>query len=177
MQNLRATRVWMVCLIGVSLLALSGCSSSSETIRRAREEAILRVDRAFERAAVQHGLRQAYAHYFLPNAVLLANETHPIRGRHMILERLPEGSSSPLTWLPQEALSSAHGRLGVSWGYYEVSGKTPKGQPEAAYGSYVTLWKRVHGHWRVSLEMQNATRAPGAHGSHPVHVPEHPATS
>ncbi|EQD52565.1 hypothetical protein B1B_10671 [mine drainage metagenome] len=164
----------IVCLVGAGLLSLGGCSASSEAIRRAREEAILRADRSFAREAVQHGLRQAYHHYFLPDAILLADQTRPIHGRHLIIERLPEGSSSPITWFPKEAIATAGGRLGMSWGYYEVSERTAKGQPTAVYGNYMTIWKKNHGHWRVSLEMQNAEPGPGS-GFHRMQV--HPAAS
>ena len=155
---------WLALL---GLLSLGGCSASSEAVRRAREEAILRADRSFARAAVQHGLRQAYHHYFLPDAVFLAEQTRPIRGRHLILSALPAGSGSALTWFPKEAVATAGGHLGMSWGYYEVTERTASGQPAAVYGNYVTVWRRSGGHWRVSLEIQNAEPGPGS-GFHPV---------
>ncbi|MHB1543574.1 MAG: YybH family protein [Gammaproteobacteria bacterium] len=161
-MNQRTARLLIICLVGAGLLSLGGCSASSEAIRRAREESILRADRSFAREAVQHGLRQAYHHYFLPDAVLLAEQTRPIRGRHLILERLPAGAGSPLTWFPQKAVVTASGSLGMSWGYYEVSERTTKGHPTAVYGNYVTIWRRSHGHWRVSLEMQNSEPGPGS---------------
>jgi ketosteroid isomerase-like protein len=162
MMKPRTARWLIVGLVGTGLVALGGCSASSEAIRRAREQAILRADRSFAREAVQHGLRQAFRHYFLPDAVLLAEQTRPIRGRHLILERLPVGTRSPLTWVPKQAVATASGRLGMSWGYYEVSERTAEGHPTAVYGNYVTIWRRDHGHWRVSLEMQNTEPGPGS---------------
>ncbi len=150
----------LLLLLGVSLL-LGGCTSSPQMVRRARELAILKTDRAFALAAVRHGLPWAYHRYFLRDALLIAARAEPIRGRHRILSQLPPGVPSLLTWSPHRALSSKHG-LGVSWGNYEVTGRTTGGRPTIIYGSYVTLWKRHAGHWRVALEMQNTAPGPGS---------------
>ncbi len=148
-------------LVGTGLL-LGGCTSSPQMVRRSRELSILKTDRAFARAAVDHGLPWAYHRYFLPNALLIAARAEPIHGRHRILSELPPGVPSHLTWYPYRALSTKRGRLGMSWGDYKVTGRTTSGHPTVIYGSYVTLWKRHAGHWRVVLEMQNTAPGPGA---------------
>ncbi len=158
----RSTKsVSFLLFMGMSLL-LGGCTSSPQMVRRTRELAILKTDRAFALAAVRHGLPWAYHRYLLRDALLIAARAEPIRGRRQILLQLPQGVPSLLTWSPHRALSSAGGQLGVSWGHYEVTGRTASGHPTVIYGSYVTLWKRQAGHWRVALEMQNTAPGPGS---------------
>ena len=44
------------------------------------------------------------------------------------------------------------GDTGFTWGHYEAHGQNAKGQPTTTSGRYITVWKKVGGHWKVALD-------------------------
>ncbi len=139
----------------VSVMLLAGCQGRNNTAFLA-DQALIQADQAFSSMSAQQGLEPAFKQYASTDALLLPEQHAAIEGRAAILENLqamPAGSQ--LTWSPQAA--DVSGDLGYSWGIYTLTGKDSTGRMTAAYGKYLSVWKRQAGGWRLAVIMINST--------------------
>ncbi|MGD2131739.1 MAG: nuclear transport factor 2 family protein [Maricaulaceae bacterium] len=145
-----------------ALLMLAGCAGgpggtgasgleSAVTMRAERE--LMAADRAFAAMAQERGVAAAWAAYLAPDATLLSAAEPPVVGAQAIVDVM---SSMPVSatvdWAPEEALASAAGDFGVTWGDYVVTATAPGGEPIAQGGRYLTAWRKIEGQWRVVLD-------------------------
>ena len=72
--------------------------------------------------------------------------------------RLASGQQGTLLWKPEEAEVAASGDMGYTWGSYESHSKTA--QSKVSYGTYVTVWKKQDGQWKVVLSSASFGPAP-----------------
>jgi ketosteroid isomerase-like protein len=105
-------------------------------------------ERAFERAAIEHGTRAGFLEYLAESAVILAPQ--PVPGRASTESQPAPGS--PLRWRPDLAQISGGGDFGWASGPFLSYAHSTDELPVAA-GHYLTVWRReADGGWRVALD-------------------------
>ena len=99
----------------------------------------------------------AFASWFAPDAVTLANGKAPVVGHDAIAAAAtwtPEAYQ--LTWTPEGARMSANGDMGFTWGHYEGTSKDSNGGAIKTSGRYMTVWKRQPDDtWKVEMDASN----------------------
>jgi len=152
-------KILQILLVNViSAMLLAGCQGGSNAAYVANQT-LMRADTAFSAISAQQGVAAAFKQYASSDSLLLPENHAAIEGKAAILENLqgmPAGSM--LTWSPQGA--DVSGDLGYSWGIYTLTGKNSVGQTTAAYGKYLSVWKRQAGDWRLAVMMVNSTPGP-----------------
>ncbi|MGA9853697.1 MAG: DUF4440 domain-containing protein [Gammaproteobacteria bacterium] len=152
-------KILQILLVNViSAMLLVGCQGGNNATYQANQT-LMRADKAFSAMSAQQGLAAAFKQYASSDALLLPENHAAIEGKAAIIENLqgmPAGSM--LSWSPQEA--DVSGDLGYSWGIYTLTGKNSTGQATAAYGKYLSVWKRHAGDWRLAVMMINSTPGP-----------------
>ncbi|MGB9429461.1 MAG: nuclear transport factor 2 family protein [Gammaproteobacteria bacterium] len=144
-----------VVISGMALaLMLAACQGTKPA-----DTLLTRTDGAFSMLSEQQGFAAAFQRYALDDAVLLPDNRGPLESRNTIeqsLQALPAGSS--LSWTLQGADTS--GDLGYTWGVYTFIGGNAAGQTTAAYGKYLSVWKRQSGDWKLAVMMINESPGP-----------------
>lgn len=99
----------------------------------------------------------AFAAWFAPDAVTLANGKPPVEGHDAIAAGAtwrPEDYQ--LSWTPEGARMAAGGDMGFTWGHYEGVSKDQEGNEVKTSGRYMTVWKKQpDGSWKVELDASN----------------------
>jgi ketosteroid isomerase-like protein len=152
-------KILQILLVNViSAMLLIACQGGSNMAYMANQT-LMRADVAFSELSGQQGLAAAFKQYARSDALLLPENRAAIEGKAAIVENLqalPAGSA--LTWSPQG--TNVSGDLGYSWGIYTLTGKNSAGQITAAYGKYLSVWKRRAGDWQLAVMMINSTPGP-----------------
>ena len=89
----------------------------------------------------------------LPNAILMLANTPPIMGSNGIRDGWGNMVKLPnlnMHWTPQH-IEVVSPTVAQEFGTYTDSYDGPNGK-ESDAGSYITLWKKVNGKWRVALD-------------------------
>ena len=121
---------------------------------------IMAVDQAFSDLAAEIGIRAAFAHYLVEDAVKLDGNRHPRRGHGEILPTLSELSPDvSLTWTPRDGKVAASGDLAYTWGTY-VLRRVREGETRLSYGKYTTIWEKHDGAWKAILDIGNPSPGP-----------------
>ncbi len=153
MKNLR------ILFVNILLIVLLASCQAGNHAANSASEALMSADTAFSTLSEKQGLTAAFRQYAASDSPLLPENQAAITGKGAILGNLkamPAGST--LSWSPQAA--EASGDLGYSWGIYTLTGKNSEGQATAAYGKYLSVWKRREGQWRLLVMMVNSTPGP-----------------
>ena len=118
--------------------------------------AIVEAERAFSRAAAEHGTKEAFLAFMAEEAVLFRPQ--PVPGKKWMMERpAPTGK---LSWRPIFADVSAAGDLGYTTGPYEFR-KDPADAAAASFGNYITIWQRQpDSTWKVLIDLGSANPPP-----------------
>jgi ketosteroid isomerase-like protein len=117
---------------------------------------IVDAEKAFCRAAVEKGTREAFLAYLTEDAVMFRPQ--PVPGKKWWLER--QAPTTKLSWRPVFADVSAAGDLGYTTGPFEVR-TNPTDPAPASYGNYVTIWQRQpDSTWKVLVDLGTANPAP-----------------
>lgn len=100
---------------------------------------------------------KAFAAWFAPDAVTLANNAGPVVGHDAIAARATWSPETyQLRWSPEGARMSPSGDMGFTWGHYEGDSKDAQGNPVRKSGRYMTVWKKEStGEWKVELDASN----------------------
>jgi len=133
-----------------SLLALGLAAGAAAAAAAAAPDAQVIVDneRAFERAAIEHGTRAGFLEFLAETSVVLGPQPAP--GRAATEARPAPGR--PLRWRPDLASISGHGDFGWASGPF-LSYQSSTEETPAAAGHYLTVWQRgADGAWRVLLD-------------------------
>jgi ketosteroid isomerase-like protein/quercetin dioxygenase-like cupin family protein len=88
-----------------------------------------------------------------PDAVVLMSHAPVATGSAMIRERWKEGAATPglvLHWTPVK-IEVVSPTVATEYGTYTESFNTPQGKGTDE-GSYVTIWRKINGKWRVALD-------------------------
>lgn len=99
----------------------------------------------------------AFASWFAPDAVTLANGKAPVIGHDAIAAGATWSPATyQLTWTPEGARMSPSGDMGFTWGHYNGASKDREGNSTTTSGRYMTVWKKQpDGSWKVVLDASN----------------------
>jgi ketosteroid isomerase-like protein len=117
---------------------------------------LFELEAKFAKATLEGG-GKAFASFFAPDGVTLANGKAPVVGREAIAaEANWDPKQYQLTWTPQGGQMSPAGDMGFTWGHYEGHSKDRAGNPITTSGRYMTIWKKQpDGTWKVALDSSN----------------------
>jgi len=99
----------------------------------------------------------AFASWFAPDAVTLANGKAPVVGHDAIAAAATWAPDAyQLTWTPEGARISTSGDMGFTWGHYTGASKDSNGGTIKTEGRYMSVWKKQpDGTWKVELDASN----------------------
>lgn len=135
---------------------MSGSSEHPQNTQERFEAELLAADRQFasDIAAASPGDRAAvWASWFEDEGVQVITG-QIIQGQTSITALMAPAFTTPgfmLAWDPDLARSAVDGTLGLTSGRFE-SRSLAEGQDVINHGRYVTVWKKVEGQWRVTLD-------------------------
>jgi hypothetical protein len=117
-------------------------------------------DRAFSTLSVARGSNAAFLAYLAEDGRIFGTGSEPpIFGKAEAAKRFQtSGNGDPrlniLSWVPDDAEASADGTFGYSDGHWLFEGAPDlKGTRLRLTGHYVTVWRKVGGHWKVVADM------------------------
>jgi len=131
-----------------ALLLLAFLAACAHRAGPGTADEVMQADRDFAARAAAVGIQAAFVEYAAPDAMLLRAGVGPIRGRQAIGESFAGTEKANLAWAPEAAETAASGELAYTWGWYTLSadGKT-------STGNYVSIWRRIDGHWRYVIDL------------------------
>ena len=115
--------------------------------------ALLDSDRDYLQATTKRGFVKAFLSYAAPDVRLYRNGNLPYVGRTASANALEAAKGHP-TWTTIGGDVSRSGDLGYTHGTYEVT----DANTVTERGSYVRIWKKENGAWRVVLDVANPHR-------------------
>jgi ketosteroid isomerase-like protein len=120
------------------------------------EQFLYQLDEKFA-AETAKGGGAAFASWFAPDAVTLANGKAPVVGHDAIAAQATwTPQTYQLTWTPEGARLGPSGDMGFTWGHYQGVSKDAEGNPVTTTGRYITVWKKQpDGQWKVALDASN----------------------
>jgi ketosteroid isomerase-like protein len=132
-----------------------GCTAkpSHETV----EQELLEADRAFLQATVEDGL-EGWLSFFTDDALRVnphGQTTVGLAAIRVADAQLFEPGGLRLRWEPVEAIAFSGGEGGMTRGRYTLSrdASSGDGRPDiVAEGTYLTLWRREDGRFKVYLD-------------------------
>ncbi len=160
-----------IVLIALSALLLAACDGPLD--RSGLRSELLETDRAFAARSVEAGAARAFEEFLAEDALQLPDGQPPVEGRAAIVAALEDtGDGWVLAWEPQTARVGDGGRMGWTWGTWELR-PAEAGDAEPRYGKYLNVWQRGRdGRWRVSVDMGNGSPAPPEDAAEPEPEPE-----
>jgi ketosteroid isomerase-like protein len=137
--------------MAIAGLAAAHCGRATEPDVELQE--LVLAERAFARASVENGMREAFLSYLAEDSVIF--RPGPVAGRSWFEQR--PSVQGTLSWQPLFADLSRSGELGFTTGPWQF---TPEGG-EPAFGHYVSIWKRqADRSWRVVADIGNSHPKP-----------------
>lgn len=115
-------------------------------------KALLDRDQAYEVVALKEGLAKAFASHASPEVRLYRANKLPFIGRENAAAELAT-TKGRVMWHTIAGDVSQAGDLGYTHGTYEISDETKK---VIERGSYVRIWKKENGAWRIVMDVTNA---------------------
>jgi ketosteroid isomerase-like protein/quercetin dioxygenase-like cupin family protein len=153
MRTTRISALTAAAILASAMLTMTASGQSSD------ERAVRAASSAWQRYIAAQQTDSIVALH-LPNAILMMANSPPIMGSNAIrtgwgeMVKLP---SLKMSWTPQH-IEMVSPTAAEEFGTYTDSYMGPNGI-EADTGSYVTLWKKVNGKWRVALDAPVSSRA------------------
>ena len=108
-------------------------------------KSLLDRDQAYEAAALSQGLAKAFTAYAAPEVRLYRENNLPFIGREASSAALAK-TTGQVKWHVIGGDVSQAGDLGYTHGVYEAANER---------GSYVRIWKKQNGQWRVVMDVTN----------------------
>jgi ketosteroid isomerase-like protein/quercetin dioxygenase-like cupin family protein len=153
MHTTRISALTAAAILASAMLTITASGQSSD------ERAVRAASSAWQRYIAAQQTDSIVALH-LPNAILMMANSPPIMGSNAIrtgwgeMVKLP---SLKMSWTPQH-IEMVSPTAAEEFGAYTDSYMGANGI-EADTGSYVTLWKKVNGKWRVALDVPVSSRA------------------
>lgn len=142
--------------------AFSAGTAAPEADLQASFESLIAAERAFSKASVEKGPREAFLAFLADDGLLF--EPGPVNGKKQ-WEPRPAQAPGVLIWRPIHSDIAASGDLGYNTGPYELRPNDPS-RPKG-YGHFMSIWKKqADGTWKVAVDMGN--RHPAPSGSEPT---------
>lgn len=111
---------------------------------------LTKLETEFSERSVKKGALDAFDSYLAEDARLLRDDVAPAAGKNVALN-LVSARLGTLSWQVTMADVSASGDLGYTYGVFEFkSGTAP-----AERGSYVHVWKKQNGKWKVVMDIMS----------------------
>jgi len=145
---LRTTRIFALTLSVLAIITVARAASGQSKDEQAVREASM----AWQRYAAQQQIDSIVAMHTSDAVLMLANSP-VIKGSAGIRTGWTEMAKTPgldLHWTP-ETIEISSPTTATEYGTYTESYDTPNGKARDS-GSYVTLWRKVGGKWRVALD-------------------------
>ena len=124
----------------------------------AEKKALIQAEADFEAARAQKGMEGWLSFFSEDTANIIPGK--PITFSKADMREQLTNTWNPnvtLKWQPVKADVSASGDLGYTVGTWQLTGKSPKGDPVSMTGKYMTVWKKqTDGSWKVVADMGNA---------------------
>lgn len=147
----------------VSACGGPGANTSAADPAALREE-LLQADRDFSALALEQGVARAYERFIAGDAVQLPDGGMPLAGKRAILENVEASVGDiefSLSWEPVDALVSASGDLGYTWGVYYLETVGEDNEMYPTEGKYANVWLRsATDGWQVLLDISNQNEPP-----------------
>jgi ketosteroid isomerase-like protein len=124
--------------------------SSSKFDVAAGRTKMAKLESEFSDASAQKGTLKAYETYLADDVRLLRKDAAPAIGKAAAMV-LVSASAGKLTWKPIATDVSISGDLGYSYGTFELK----NGGTVIEHGSYVRVWKKKAGAWRVVIDVSS----------------------
>ncbi len=155
-------------LVASLAITLAACTDFKNTTQpqtqaeKANAEVVkqlIKEEQAFSQLSADSGFKKAFLNYLANDGVLLRSGRFPVEGRENYLPfyQAVQDEGLQLTWEPFEGTVAASGDLGFVYGIYELKVKQ---SGEVLKGSYVTIWKKEDGKWKVALDTGNPGLGP-----------------
>lgn len=148
------------------VLFLLAATAAAQKDMESHLASLVATERAFAQTAREQGLRDSFLAYIADDGIIF--RPGPVTGKKWLTENPP--SSGLLSWEPAFADISLSGDLGYTTGPWEFRKNNTDEQP-AAYGHFVTLWKKqANGDWKFVLDLGISHPQP-APKPYDVHLP------
>jgi ketosteroid isomerase-like protein len=112
--------------------------------------ALMKLEKEFSERSVQKGVVDPFDFYLAEDARLLRENVPPAVGRNAALE-LVSARQGTLSWQVTALDISKSGDLGYVYGVFELK----SGMATTERGSYVRVWKRQNGKWKVVMDIMS----------------------
>ena len=132
--------------IGIAVMARAAPAQTKD------EQAIRELSMQWQKDVAAQNVDKIIAIH-APDAVVIMSHTQPATGTTAIRGMWAEAVKTPglkLAWTPTK-IEVVSPTVATEYGTYTESYDTPNGKATDA-GSYVTIWKKVNGQWRVALD-------------------------
>ncbi len=124
-------------------------NSSSFNVVNGRTK-LAKLESEFSEASQRKGTLKAFETYLADDVRLLRKDLAPAIGKSAALV-LVSASAGKLTWKPIASDISVSGDLGYTYGTFELK----SGETVVEKGSYVRVWKKQAGGWRVVIDVMS----------------------
>jgi ketosteroid isomerase-like protein len=115
-------------------------------------------------AAVTSGGGRAFSSWFADDGITLNNGEPAVRGRLSIAAAANwDPAHYKLSWYAEGAQMGPSNDTGFTWGHYDATTLDKDGKATNTSGRYITVWKKVHGEWKVALDA-SANEPPPTNG-------------
>lgn len=113
--------------------------------------ALLERDRNYSAATLEHGIAKAFGTYAASDVRLYRANNLPYIGRAASVEGIGK-TKGEVTWKPIASDTARADDLGYTHGTYEVADDAKN---VIEKGSYVRIWKKKNGIWRIVMDVTN----------------------
>jgi uncharacterized protein (TIGR02246 family) len=153
---------WSIVLVAILTLSACGYQGPAAIDRDMEAQTIRSLDAGLSEAA-QTGDAVAFGAFFAENAVQMPPDAERLEGRAAIQESAAGllGAGADLRFETQEVRVSACGDMATSMGKWYLSMETPAG-PVRDEGSFVEVWQKVGGEWKITADIFNSDRPTGS---------------
>jgi len=111
---------------------------------------VKKLEAEFAERSVKKGAADAFDSYLAEDARLLRENVAPAVGKNTALSMV-SARLGTLSWQVTAADISASGDLGYTYGVFEFK----SGSAAAEHGSYVHVWKKQNGQWKVVMDIMS----------------------
>ena len=127
----------------------SSISDAKFDISRGRES-LLKLEHDLSSLSARKGATAAFDSYLAPDVRMLRQDVAPAVGKENALVFV-SAIAGTLTWKPTMADVSASGDLGYTYGAFDLK----RGDALIEHGSYVRVWKKEGGKWRIVVDVMS----------------------
>lgn len=116
-------------------------------------EILIVVDQQFSKMSVDSGFKQAFYQFAHSEAVLLRENSMPVKGKSSIRDLFAKANEKGVhfSWKPLHADIARSGELGYTYGIFTI-----KTDSISQQGTYVSIWKKDENNvWKYILDSGN----------------------